>query len=73
MDYDLALVVGLVIGVFSIPSIVSAFSDRHTPRVAAITAVLAGCLIVYAVKGNPGGYTLDKIPDVLVRVVARYI
>jgi len=73
MDFDLALVIGFVVGVFSIPSIVSAVSDRRTPRAAAITVLIGGGLIVYALSGKPGGYTLDQLPETVVKVVARYI
>ena len=41
MDHDLALIVGLVLIILSIPSIIAAFSDGHAPRVAAFT-IIAG-------------------------------
>ena len=73
MDYDLALVIGLVVGVFSIPAIVSAISDGHIPRVAAIAVIVAGGLMVYAISGKPSGYSMDQIPNVVVGVVGRYL
>ncbi len=73
MDYDLALTIGLVIGVFSIPAVVSALSDRRAPRVAAIVMIVAGGLVAYAMTQKPGGYTIDQIPNVIVKVVARYV
>jgi len=73
MDHDLALVIGLVIGVFSIPAIVSAISDGHTPRVAAIAVIFAGGLLAYAITGKPSGYSMDQIPHVVVSVVGRYV
>ena len=73
MDPDLALVLGLVLGVISIPSILSAFSEGRPPRVAAIAAIMSGGLIVWALSRKPGGYTINDIPDVLVGVVARYL
>ncbi|MGB7316810.1 MAG: hypothetical protein WBC85_02485 [Planktotalea sp.] len=73
MSYDLALVLGLVIAGFSIPAIVSAFSDNRTPRAAAITVMLGGGLIVWAVMGKPGGYTLDQIPEIFVKVTRDLI
>ena len=48
IDTDLALVVGLVIGAFAVPSIVSAYIDGRTPRVAMIAIVLSGVSLVYA-------------------------
>ncbi len=72
MDNDLMLVVGLVIAGFSIPSIISAISDSRAPRASAITVLIAGGLILIAINGNPGGYSLSSIPDVFIRVFARY-
>lgn len=73
MDPDLIFVIGLVIGIFSIPSIISAISDGHAPRVAALTVVISGIMVVYAVQQNPGGYAFRDIPNLFVQVVARYL
>jgi hypothetical protein len=73
MDSDLILIVGLVLAVFSIPAILSAFSEGRPPRVAAFTAIAAGALIVWAVSTHPGGYKIEDIPEVFVRVVARFL
>ncbi|KNG94467.1 hypothetical protein [Pseudaestuariivita atlantica] len=73
LEPDLALVIGLVVGAFSIPAIVSALSEARAPRVAAITVLIAGGLVAYALATKPGGYTLEQIPDVFVKVVAQLI
>jgi hypothetical protein len=73
MDTDLALVLGLVIAALSIPSILSAISDSRAPRASAITILIGGGLIVFAVTGKPGGYQLAEVPDIFVNVVARYM
>ena len=73
MDNDLLLVIGLVLGGFSIPSIVSALSDGRAPRVATIVVVLSGVMVVYASSNKPGGYEIDSIPQIFVDVVGRYI
>ena len=73
MSPDLYLVLGILIAGFSIPSILSAISDRRAPRASAITVLIAGGLILLAVQSQPGGYTLQEIPDVFVRVIARFI
>ncbi len=73
MDPDLALVIGIVLGVLSVPSILSALSDRRAPRASAITILIAGGLIILAIQGKPGGVTLEKIPDIFLSVVARYM
>lgn len=73
MDHDLALVIGLVVGVFSIPAIVSSFSERRTPRVAAIALIVSGGLVAWAMTQKPGGYKFDQIPSVVVKVIGRYV
>lgn len=73
MDADLYLVIGLVLAALSVPSILSAFSDKRAPRASAITILIGGGLILFAVQSHPGGYALAEIPDVLVRVAARFL
>lgn len=73
MNTDLLLVIGVVLGVFSIPSIMSAISEGRAPRVAAVTLIVSGALIVYAVRKNPGGYGLQDVPGAFVRVVASFL
>ena len=73
MDPDLMLVIGLVVGGFSVPSIMGAIAEGRVPRAASIAVMVAGGLIVLAIRDNPGGYALADIPDVFVSVVGRYI
>jgi hypothetical protein len=73
MSPDIAMVIGIIIAGFSIPSIMSALSDRRAPRASALTVLIAGGLIVYAVRTHPGGYRFEDLPDVFVRVVAQFI
>ena len=73
MDPDLSLVIGLVLIVLSIPSIMAAFSEGHAPRVASIVVIAGGALVVWAMTAKPGGYSIMDIPDVFLRVVARYL
>ncbi len=71
MDTDLALVVGLVVAGFAIPSIISALSDARAPRVAAIAAIVGGGLVVWAIQSKPGGYAFNELPQVFVKVIGR--
>jgi len=73
MNSDLLLVIGLILGVFSLPSIISSLSDGRAPRVAAFTLIAAGSLVVYAIQTRPGGYELQDIPAAFVRVLAMFI
>ena len=73
MDPDLSLTIGVITAAFSVPSILSALSDRRAPRASAVTVLIGGCLILYAMQTNPGGYEVTEVPDVFVRVMERYI
>ena len=73
MDPDLLLVLGLIIAAFSIPSVLSAMSDRRAPRASSITILIGGALILLAVLTKPGGYVASEIPDVFVRVVRGFM
>lgn len=73
LDSDLLLVLGIALAGLSIPSIMSAVIDGRAPRASALTILIAGGMTLYAIQSQPGGYTLQEIPDVFVRVIARYI
>jgi uncharacterized membrane protein len=70
MDTDLFFVVGVIIAVFSIPSIVSALTDGRAPRIPALMIIIGGLMIGYAMQQRPGVYGLETLPDTFVRVVA---
>jgi hypothetical protein len=73
MRFDLFLVLGLAIIIISIPSIISAISERRSPRLIAIVLLIGGGLVGYAVTQKPGGYTLQEVPDAFLRVVAYFL
>lgn len=73
MDPDTLLVLGIIVAGFSVPSILSAISDGRAPRASALTMLIAGGLILFAIQTHPGGYTLQDVPDAFVRVVAQFV
>ncbi|MBW4709386.1 hypothetical protein KX928_16465 [Roseobacter sp. YSTF-M11] len=73
MDPDTALVLGVIIGGFSIISIFSALVDRRAPRASALTILLATGLIFYAAKTTPVGYTAASLPKTFVQVFVKYL
>lgn len=73
MTYDLFLVIGLAVLAFSIPSVVSSYSESRPPRAAAILVMIGGGLIAIAVAQSPITYTIEGLPDVFVRVAAYYL
>jgi len=73
MSTDLALVIGIMVGVMTVPAILSAILDGSAPRIAAFSAIVAGALIVYAVYNKPGGYAFGDLPDVFTTVFSQFI
>ncbi|MEM6308632.1 MAG: hypothetical protein AAF754_01185 [Pseudomonadota bacterium] len=71
MSADQWLVLGFILAVFSVPAIVSAWSDRRAPRVSAVTILIAGGMIIYALQQKPGGYVLADLPEVVIKVVSQ--
>ena len=72
MDNDLALTLGVVVFAFTVPAIISAFTDNRSPRAAALCFMIGGTLIAYAVSGNPQGYAIHDVPEVFARVIGRF-
>lgn len=73
MSADYALVFGIILGGFSLIGILSAISDRRGPRASALTILIAGGLILYALQTQPGGYSLQDVPSAFVRVVGELL
>ncbi|MGH1331883.1 MAG: hypothetical protein ACRBBK_13445 [Paracoccaceae bacterium] len=73
MTNDILLIIGIGIAALAIPAIIGAFSEGRTPRAAAIMIMIGGGLVVTAVTQQPGGYTLNEVPDVFVRVVGHIL
>lgn len=74
MDTDLVLVIGIVVLVLSLPSLLSAFTEGRAPRAGAIMLLIGGVLIVVALtRHGINTYTFADIPDVFLRVAARYL
>ena len=73
MDADLFLTIGIVLGVLTIPSLLSAWTEGRVPRFGAIMLMAAAGLIAVALTQKPGGYTFGDIPDVMMNVVGRYV
>ncbi|MEY8840645.1 hypothetical protein AB9K41_16615 [Cribrihabitans sp. XS_ASV171] len=73
MDSHFLLILGLVIGLLSIPAIISAYSDGRRPIAAILVLLISAGLVTLAARMRPGGYRLAEIPDVFYTVVARFL
>lgn len=72
MPYDLYMVLGVVILALAIPSAVAAWSERRAPRLSALLILGGGALVLYALRGKPGGYRLTDVPEAFATVIGHY-
>ena len=73
MTHDEWLVLGLILCGFAIPAIMSAWSDRRRPRASMLVILIAGGIVIYALQSKPGGYRMAEVPEVFIRVIAKYV
>ncbi|MFE3835933.1 hypothetical protein [Pseudogemmobacter sonorensis] len=73
MDPDIFLTVGIVLGVFSLPSLMAAWVEGRAPRVGAIMILAAMALVVAAFVQKPGGYALDDVPEAMLSTLGRIL
>jgi hypothetical protein len=71
VDYDLALVGGLLLALLSVPAMISAFSGGRSPRLAIVLAVAGGGLFLFAMTMSPIAYRAEDIPQAALRVIAQ--
>ena len=67
------LVVGLLVCVLAIPALLSAFAESRPPRAGAIMVLIGGVLLAIALTQKPSGYTFAEVPEVVFRVIGRFI
>ena len=73
MDTDLILTIGLLLGLFSIPGLLSAYSDNRSILASSLSVLVAGGCIAWALSQNPSGYALADVPEVMIEVFARVV
>ncbi len=72
MDTDLIIVVGVLAIVLAVPTLLSSWVDGSVPRAGSILVLVGGVLIVVALTQHGRGYTISEMPDVFMRVFARF-
>lgn len=73
MNSDLMLVIGLIVGVLSIPALLNAWTESRAPRAGAIMVMIAIGLIMAAYATKPAGYRVEDLPDVFFGVIGRLL
>jgi hypothetical protein len=72
MDTDLALTVGILLAVLSVPSLLSAWVDGRAPRIGAIMVLVGLALIVTALVESPGGYEFNQVPTIMLKTITGF-
>jgi len=70
---DQFFVIGLLVGLLSIPALISAFSESRPPRAAAIMVMISIVLILLAVLQKPGGYDMGEVPGIVAGVLSDLV
>jgi len=73
VDPDLFLTIGIILGVLTIPSLLSAWTDGRVPRFGAIMVLVAVIMVAVAAKNKPTGYKISDVPTIMLNVVGRYV
>ncbi|MEM6610594.1 MAG: hypothetical protein AAF689_18700 [Pseudomonadota bacterium] len=67
---DLIMCIGVLVIFLAFPTAVGAFSRGAPPRMAVLSLMAGGSMIVYANSSRPGGYSIDEMPTLFLRVFA---
>jgi len=73
MDPDMAMALGSVLVVLSVPALLSALSEGRAPHAGGFVLVVAAGLILWAIASSPEGDSLTGLPAVMLQVLARFI
>jgi len=66
---DLIMVLGILILAAGFPAAVGAFSAGRPPKLAIFAVVVGGVMILYANSTKPGGYRVEDMPQLFVKVI----
>lgn len=72
MPHDLYMSIGIIVLALAIPSALSSWIERRSPRIATVLILAGGGLVVWTLRTKPGGYTLEEIPGVFITVIGHY-
>jgi hypothetical protein len=73
MDYDLLLILGLVMLILSIPSLMSALIDDRPPLVAGLGLVSGIGMAAWGLIGGNQGLNPAALPHLFFEVLGRYL
>ena len=67
---DLIMCLGVLAIFLAFPAAVGSFSRGAPPRGAILSLVVGGTMIVYANSSRPGGYSMEEMPSLFLRVIS---
>ncbi len=73
MRFDILLVVGSVLAVFSVVAVLTALVEGRRPRVAAIMVLISGGILALAVMQADRPLRWEDVPNAFVSVVAAIL
>lgn len=73
MADETRFVLGLLLGVFSLLSLASAWTDRRVPYAALILISISAFLIVPVWMARPEGIPIEEWPEMIINVIAKII
>ncbi len=73
MTTDYLITIGLIVGLFSIPAMLSAYADDRPLRSSMAAFILSAAVVAIAIILNPTRYSIAVLPNVVIRVIADII
>ncbi|KPA23486.1 MAG: hypothetical protein ACU0BK_12630 [Shimia sp.] len=70
MTTDYLIAIGALIGLFSIPAMLSGYADERRPTKAMAAFILAASILATGWILDPSRYSIAELPNVIVRVIA---
>jgi hypothetical protein len=66
---DLIMCIGVLVLLLTFPTAVGAFSRGAPPRAAMLSLFAGGVMVVYANSSRPGGYSVEGMPELFLKVL----
>lgn len=70
---DLIMCIGVLVLFLTFPTAVGAFSRGAPPRAAMLSLFVGGAMVVYANSSRPGGYSVEAMPELFLKVLTGSI
>ncbi|MBV0910826.1 hypothetical protein [Anianabacter salinae] len=72
-NYDVYIVIGVILCGLAMPSFFGALAERRSPRASLFVMIVGASLIFFTHSQRPAQYDLREVPHAFVRVLAYLI